>query len=510
MGNPTFYWYDYETFGLEKDVDRPSQFAGQRTDMDFNPIGEGEVFYDKPSLDYLPSAQSCLLTGITPQTCMEEGIPESDFAQKVWDRFNEPGTISLGYNTLGFDDDVSRFLFWRNFLDPYSHQWQNGCSRWDIFPLVCAVWALRGDNIQWPRWEDINKKEYPAAEGREGVCFKLEFLTKANGITHAHAHNALSDVSATIGLAKKIAETEPKLWKWALENRSKEAVKEALKNGPVLWVHPRFGQKRGFSKIVNMIANNQQKRNEVFVWDLAYDPTEFANMTREELVEHLFPSKEKREAGVKPLPIYRLPTNGAPFVCGNLKVLSDARAEFFGIDKELAMANLEKLTPLLPMLQGPLMDFSERAPLPTPIDVDQALYSGGFPSEEDRARCQLVRQYSPAELAREVRAGNLKFDDERYNELLFRFRARNWPESLSDEEAQEWKSFCAKRVLTEKGDGVHRTVTEFFNEVDTFQEIIGEDEELMNLMDMLYAWGEYVGEMLSVDGDEEADGPDEA
>ena len=140
----TFYWYDFETFGLDCRRDRPAQFAGIRTDMDLNPQGDGDVFYSRPSGDYLPSPESCLLTGMTPQICEERGIPESKFAGEVWSRLNRPGTISIGYNASGFDNEVARFLFWRNFLDPYSHQHRNGCSCWDLYPLVCAVWALRG------------------------------------------------------------------------------------------------------------------------------------------------------------------------------------------------------------------------------------------------------------------------------------------------------------------------------------------------------------------------------
>lgn len=191
---PSFYWYDFETFGLNRRVDRPAQFAGLRTTMDMIPLGDGEVIYARPAKDYLPNPESCLVTGLTPQLCEEKGIGESEFAGEVWSRFNKPETISIGYNTLGFDDEVSRFLFWRNFLDPYSHQWKNGCSRWDIFPLVCAVWALRGKEIRWPLWKDVAPEETE----RQGVCFKLEALSKANGIAHAHAHDALSDVEATL------------------------------------------------------------------------------------------------------------------------------------------------------------------------------------------------------------------------------------------------------------------------------------------------------------------------
>ena len=248
--NPTFYWYDYETFGVDPKRNRPAQFAGRRTGLDFEPVSEGEVFYCRPSMDQLPSPESSLLTGITPQLCEEKGLRETEFAKDVWERLNAPGTVSIGYNTLGFDDEVNRFLFWRNFLDAYQHSWANGCSRWDLFPVVCAAWALRGDAIKWPKWEEIDPAVYPKAAGRSGVCFKLEFLTKANGIEHGHAHDALSDVEATIGLAKLLAEKEPRLWQWAFENRTKEKVLAAISGAkPVVWVTPRFGIARGCTGI---------------------------------------------------------------------------------------------------------------------------------------------------------------------------------------------------------------------------------------------------------------------
>ena len=161
----TFYWYDYETFGVDPRKDRPAQFAGRRTRLDFSSLSgdTGEIFYCRPTEDQLPNPESCLLTGITPQCCAEKGVCESEFADLIWERLNTPGTVSIGYNTLGFDDEVNRFLFWRNFLDPYTHSWAKGCSRWDLFPVVCAAWALRGDTINWPRWADIDPIKYPKA-----------------------------------------------------------------------------------------------------------------------------------------------------------------------------------------------------------------------------------------------------------------------------------------------------------------------------------------------------------
>ncbi len=496
----SFYWYDFETFGLDPATDRPAQFAGCRTTLDFEPLGEGEIIYCKPPLDYLPSAKSVLITGITPQRCDQKGVVESEFASEVWERFNTPGTISLGYNTMRFDDDVCRFLFWRNFLDAYSHQWRDGCSRWDIYPLACAVWALRGSAMKWPLWQELAAQGVAGAEGKEGVCFKLEYLSKANHITHEHAHDALSDVEATMGLAKVIAQTEPRLWKWALENREKSKVEAALAAGPVLWVDPRFGQKRGFMKLVTMLAYNRQKKNEVFVWDLSQDPTELSKLSAEEWRERLLPNRETldklKAEGRSPLPIYRLQVNASPFVCGSLGVLSEERAARFGIDKAAALLNAAKVSENLKLLQGALMEASERAPLPTPTDVDCQLYSAGFPSTEDRQRMKRVREATPEELTSFVARDAIRFDNPIYAEMLFRYRGRNWPESLTPEEADFWRDFCGARIMGHV-KGV-RNLNKFQEELDQLQDNNTEDSEaVMALLEELYEWGEHVSAPFS-------------
>lgn len=192
----TFYWYDYETFGLNTIKDRPAQFAGMRTTLDFEPVGEADVFYCKPSPEYLPNVLACVLTGITPQAASQMGKPEYEFARIVYEKLNTPNTISLGYNTIGFDDKVNRSLFWRNLLDMYKHTWYDGCSRWDLYPFVLAVWALRPEDVVWPKVKSADP------EKPERYSFKLEKLTAANQIEHSHAHDAASDVEATIAFAK--------------------------------------------------------------------------------------------------------------------------------------------------------------------------------------------------------------------------------------------------------------------------------------------------------------------
>eukprot|EP01041_Mallomonas_annulata_P019835 gene19835-39350_t len=218
MAAHTFLWHDYETFGANTRRDRPAQFAAIRTDADLNEIGEPLMIYCQPANDYLPDPQSCLITGITPQLCLEKGLPEREFANRIEAEFAQPGTIGVGYNTIRFDDEITRFMFWRNLIDPYAREWQNQCGRWDLLDVVRMTYALRPDGITWPKKED-------------GVTpsFKLEHLSKANGLLHEAAHDALSDVRATIALARLIRQHNTKLFDFALSLHKKDRVAAELR-----------------------------------------------------------------------------------------------------------------------------------------------------------------------------------------------------------------------------------------------------------------------------------------
>jgi len=193
----TLYWHDYETFGADPSRDRPVQFAGLRTDLDLNRIGEPLVLYARPANDFLPQPQACLVTGISPQLALERGVPECEFIERILQELARPGTCGAGYNSLRFDDEVTRYTLYRNFHDPYAREWQHGNSRWDIIDLVRTACALRPEGIEWPLRED-------------GLpSFRLEDLTGANGISHGAAHDALADVEATIALARLVRQRQP-------------------------------------------------------------------------------------------------------------------------------------------------------------------------------------------------------------------------------------------------------------------------------------------------------------
>ena len=279
MSTPTYFWHDYETFGADPRRDKPAQFAGIRTDMDFNIVGEPVVLYCQPPVDMLGHPEATLITGITPQTALERGVPEPEFIETIVAEMAVPSTCSVGYNSLQFDDEVTRHTLWRNFFDPYAREWQNGCSRWDIINMVRLAYALRPEGIEWPKREDGTPS------------FKLEHLASANDLAQERAHDALSDVHATIGLAKLIRDKQPKLFDYVVNNRDKHSARKMLDMGtrkPALHVSSKFPASNGCLSPVMPIASHPNNKNCVIVYDLRVDPTPLLELPPDEIFERIF------------------------------------------------------------------------------------------------------------------------------------------------------------------------------------------------------------------------------
>ncbi len=476
MTDHTFLWHDYETFGVVPSRDRPAQFAAIRTDAELNEIGEPLMLYCKPASDYLPSPEACLITGITPQRCLERGLPEHEFAAQLERVFAQTGTIGVGYNTIRFDDEVTRFLFWRNLIDPYAREWQNECGRWDLLDVVRLTYALRPDGIQWPK----------KADGTPS--FKLEDLARANGLLHEAAHDALSDVRATIALARLVRTTQPKLFDFALRLHKKDAVAAELglpatrdTAKPFLHVSGMFPAERGCLAVMWPLASHPTNKNEVIAWDLRHDPSELPNLDVETLRLRLFTRTADLPDGVARLPVKGIHLNKSPMVIGNLKTLAPAMATRWGVDLDAALRHAA-IARDLPDMSAIWSKVYER-PKPAAADVDEDLY-GGFVGNADRRRLTQLRGLSPAELAKD-RTG---FDDARLGELLFRYRARNWPESLDADEMERWDAHRAARLF--EGDGGARTVDALFTEIDALSETA--DERGEELLGALYDYAEAI------------------
>ena len=487
----TFLWHDYETFGLSPSLDRPAQFAAIRTDDNLNRIEEPICLYCKPPMDTMPSPQSIAITGILPQYCAEHGLPEAEFAREIHHAMIRENTISVGYNSMRFDDEVTRFTFWRNFISPYDREFDHGCSRFDLFPLVVATWALRPQGINWPMTDDGTRPS-----------FRLEKLSQANGLTHEHAHDALSDVEATIEMARLIRAKQPKLWDFALRNRFKNSILQMIRSGkPLLWVSPIHGAERGYIRLVRVLGSLPGRANHVLMWDLSVDPSELLTLSAQDIRERVFVKEEDLPAGKSRLPIFICKINQAPFIVNHWGVLSDERAKEFGIDKLTALQNDERLVPHIDQLQGLWAEAFEEEQSETvePVDVDAGLYSGGFASFNDKKLISMVNRLEPDALAQWVHDGRLAFEDHRYDEMLLRFRARNWPQTLSDEEAQKWKHLREDRLMN--GAGGARTLEVFAEELEAYADSFGEeiDERTEEICGALYDWMEVVSNSLDSD-----------
>ena len=424
----SFYWHDYETFGVRPRRDRPAQFAGVRTDEDLNEIDAPLTLYCKPSPDSLPEPEACLITGITPQVCETRGVSERTFADNIEAQLAKPGTVGCGYNSLRFDDEVTRFLFWRNLIDPYAREWQNECGRWDLLDALRCAWALRPEGITWPTRE----------EGKPS--FRLEQLAAANGVAHEAAHDALSDVRATIAMARLLKTKQPKLWAHCLKLHKKQAVIDEIGIGrPFVHLSGRYPVERGCMAVVWPMAPHPKFKNELIVWDLAFDPRELFTLNAQAIRERLFTAAADLPAGQARLPIKTIHLNKSPIVIANLKTLGDATMRW-GIDLDQAHRHAETAARRANSMAGIWPDVFERTPATEPVDVDEDLY-GGFLDNDDRRALQRLRALPPDKLAERRPA----FNDARLDELLLRFRARNHLDTLNAVDRAGWQAHCAAR-----------------------------------------------------------------
>lgn len=293
---PSIFWHDYETFGANPAKDRPAQFAGIRTDLDLNIISEPETFYCKQSTDYLPSPEAILITGITPQLANLKGLPETEFMGRIHTLFSQANTCVAGYNSLRFDDEVTRYGFYRNFIDPYAREWQNGNTRWDIIDLVRACYAFRPDGIHWPLKEDGSPS------------FKLEHLTQANGLSHEKAHDAMSDVYATIAMAKLIKEKQPKLYQYYFELRRKQAVSaqiDVLNMQPLAHVSSKISAMHGCTTLIAPVAHHPSNKNAIICVNLAMDLSPLFELDVEQIKTRMYTPRAELADDELPIQIGR-------------------------------------------------------------------------------------------------------------------------------------------------------------------------------------------------------------
>ena len=400
----TFFFYDLETSGLNQRADRIMQFAGQRTTMELEPVGEPVNILVKMTPDALPNPGAIMVTKITPQKTLEEGVSEAEFCQTVMDEIFVPGTVALG-----FDDEFMRAMLWRNFYDPYEWEWKDERSRWDMLDVVRLTRALRPEGINWPVREDGKPTN------------RLELLTKINGLEHAHAHDALSDVYATIAVARMIRDKQPKLFEYLFQMRNKNDVKKLINledKRPFVYASGRYSAE--FNNATVAIPLTSGRNGNILVYDLRYNLED---------LEEFYPV-------VKELCFNKCPAVAPMSVLD----VNDGWAKI-GLTPEQVNSNLRVLLEHPEFAERMRSDYENRPEFPKAPEPEMALYDG-FLNDRDRVKVAAVRNADANRLA----DFHPDFDDERLPELLLHYKGRNFPETLSEYENEKWEKYRRARL----------------------------------------------------------------
>jgi exodeoxyribonuclease-1 len=469
----TLYWHDYETSGVDPAWDRPLQFAGVRTDPNLNVIGEPVTHYCLPPLDRLPHPQACLVTGLTPQFVMEKGRPEPEFMAAVHRELAKPGTCGVGYNSMRFDDEVTRFALYRNFYDPYEREWKNGNSRWDIIDMLRLTRALRPAGIEWPDHED------------GAPSFRLEDLTAANGLEHGAAHDALSDVYATIAVAKLVKTRQPKLYDYVYGHRSKQQVGSLInvaERKPFLHVSSRLPRDNAYLAIMMPLCPHPTNSNAIVAVNLMADPDVLLRLDSDTLRERLFTPTAELPAGTERVALKGIHLNRCPVVA-TTKLLDKPAAQRLGIDLGRCEANYRRL--LSHDLREKVQAVFANAEYDEARDAESALYEGFLP-DTDRPLLARVRAQGPDKLA----GSDIEFHDERYRELLFRYRARYAPETLSSIERDRWSDLRHSWLQGEAPSLLN--IGAYNKELDELATVPDRDDRDKAVLQALREWGTYL------------------
>lgn len=463
----TFFFYDLETSGLSARDDRVMQFAGIRTDESFQQIGEPYNLLVALNDDTLPSPDALMVTGISPQKTLDEGYTEAQFAKILNEEIFTPETVVIGFNSIRFDDEFIRHLFWRNFYDPYEWSWRDGRSRWDLLDVVRMTRALRPEGIEWPVTD----------EGRS--TNRLELLTKLNGIVHENAHDALADVVALIDVTKLIKAKQPQLFEYLFRMRDKREVQKLVNldvKQPFVYTSGRYGSEYDFTTIAFPLTSG--KNGNVIVYDLRADPTPFLGMNVNALAKKLYASyEERKDPDFLALPVKELQYNRAPAVAPLGVLEKNDGWSRIALDRETIEQHRQLLLGAPQFAENLRELFESRPDFKQSPDPEAQLYDG-FLNDRDRLRVETVRNASERELA----DFHPEFIDERLTPLLLHYKARNYPRVLSESEMTAWDAWRAERL--------QRQLPSFMKSLQRLSSSADESNQFM--LEELKLWAESV------------------
>lgn len=490
----TFLFMDYETFNRNPKGGRASQFASLRTDyfLNINPDSARNIFCEQ-NYDNVPSPQAVLITKITPQKILKiktgdiklphssfnfvpEVYNEYYFSYQINNEMSKPYTCTLGYNSFKFDDEFTRNILYRNLFDPYEREWKNNNSRYDVYYLVMATYVLKPHLLNFPQAIDKEtKKQLFHSKTKLAIpSFRLEELSVANGIQHITAHDAFSDVEATIGIMKKIKEGDANFFEEMFLFRKKQEVEMWLSKNqkqPFIHISQFYGKENYCLGVLFQIMTNS---GEVLCLNLAYDVTPLVILEGEDLKNHLFPSAEEGMPYPKHTVKFRF--NQCP-ILANIKEYWQI-FENLEIDTTSFRKNLDLIKDNIELLKTKLRPlYFKEFPSSNPnLDSDLGIYNGFFSAEETNQAKTVHFQIKSNKLA--------DFDytgfSPRLKEMVFKLKARNFPKTLTPSEQKKWILYSKSRVL-DSNMGAELTLDLFYKEIENIRKtsLSLEDEKVL-------------------------------
>ena len=486
-----FLIYDLETFGLSPAHDRIAQFAARRYNSVLEPIDEGIILYCKIPQDYLPSPTATLVTGITPDFVNKNGLCEVEFAKKIFKIMNEKSysTYIVGYNNTKFDDNMLRYLFFRNFISPFSTFLDRSI---DVYTLMKAVYFVKKDIFKYKKNE----------QGRDSL--RLEHLTLANGFEHKSAHDALSDVEATAQVFFHIIKNTPSVYEKYLFTSSRNSLYN--------FIVSQGGDNLFFLQTANGIKNSNGTlainvvncNNECYFFDLLNEENEF-----EKNLEILKSIKDDYKNSNNMILDYnklyscsiKIKLNASPFI--STEDFFYSNSNLAKNEKEEIKLEVEKRLKRFKEVWS-LSCINEKKSFEKPInqnsdkDVDESIYDGFLDKETSIIRA--IDTSNPAIMYDELKKQMKECNEKRLRvvKLFSRLIARNYFDVLSDKQKENWKNHCKEKLLVEKHDSQSntRTLAEFDKELEGCKNLYKDDAKKMQIIALLDKYAKDLVESL--------------
>jgi exodeoxyribonuclease-1 len=404
----TFLFYDIETTGLNKSFDQVLHFAAIRTDRALKELERYEIKM-KLNPDVIPSPAAMITHHMSLQE-IANGIDEFAGIKKIHALLNQPDTISLGYNSLRFDDEFLRFSFYRNLLPPYTHQYANQCGRMDLYPMTVMYFLFKNSVLKWPM-----------IAGKPSL--KLAALSTENQLAEGRAHHAMVDVEATLALARLFFK-ESEMWNYLagyFNKESEHARLQDLKNTTALMIDGSIGAEKYYQCPVLFLGMHQHYKNQM-LW-LRLDNEELCKITSETIPDVRVIHKKLAEPGF----ILPFKERFLSHLTAERKALADANKKW-----------LEQHPTIFSELIAYHTDY--QYPLYPTTDVSAGLYINGFWNSAETNFCRAFHtadQKQKAKLTEQMQNPQLQM-------LSLRILGRHYPDALTTHQAEQFAHYMKK------------------------------------------------------------------